>query len=252
MVSKALLKQTKQLHLKKFRNERNCFIVEGDKLLLELLNSDFQVVHLFVTKEWHQANTITSRKFDVHEVTDNELAEISSLESPNSGLAVVEQPSRDAFKIIAGNNYLALDGIRDPGNMGTLLRIADWFGISGIFCSEDTVEAFNPKVVQASMGSIFRIPVVTRDLNILLREEINSSGVYGAMLNGESIYKTPLTKGWTLVIGNESAGIREALIPVIKNRVTIPFYGPADERPESLNAAVAAAVICAEFCRQQA
>ncbi|MEP7263600.1 MAG: RNA methyltransferase [Bacteroidota bacterium] len=252
MVSKALLKQTKQLHLKKFRNERKSFIVEGDKLLLELLNSNFKVVHLFVTKEWHQTNITTKGRFDVHEVTDNELAEISAMESPNSGLAVVEIPLQEKVLITPGNNYLALDGIRDPGNMGTLLRIADWFGISGIFCSEDTVETFNPKVVQASMGSIFRVPVLTVDLIKLLSDMDSNSGIYGAMLNGESLYRTAVSKGWTLVIGNESSGIRKDLVPFIKNRITIPFYGPADERPESLNAAVAASVICAEFCRQQA
>jgi RNA methyltransferase, TrmH family len=249
MVSKALLKQTRQLHQKKFRNERHSFLVEGEKLVFELLQSDFIVEHLFATKEWHQPDITSSESFHLHEVTDNELAEISMLESPNQVLAVVKMKEVNAMEVAPGMKYLALDGIRDPGNLGTILRIADWFGIHGIFCSPGTVEMYNPKVVQASMGSIFRIPLIVTDLAPLILKANKVTGTYAAMLNGTSVYTTDIDKGWLLVVGNESTGIDTGLIPAIQHHITIPSYG-SGEKAESLNAAVATAIICAEFCRR--
>ncbi len=250
MVSKALLKQTRQLHQKKFRNERHSFLVEGEKLIFELLQSDYIIEHLFATKEWHQPDKTGLESFHIHEVTDSELAEISMLESPNQVLAVVKMKEGTPLEILPGNKYLALDGIRDPGNLGTILRIADWFGMNGIFCSSGTVERYNPKVVQASMGSVFRIPLRVTDLAPLLLKANKVTGTYAALLEGTSVYATDVHQGWLLVVGNESTGIDPVLIPAIQNRITIPSYGTG-AKAESLNAAVATAIICAEFCRKE-
>ena len=250
MVSKALLKQTRQLHQKKFRNERHSFLVEGEKLISELLLSDFIIEHLFVTKEWHRPDKTSNEDFLIHEVTDNELAEISMLESPNQALAVVKMKDVLPMDVLPGLKYLALDGIRDPGNLGTILRIADWFGVHGIFCSSGTVEIYNPKVVQASMGSVFRIPVSVTDLEPLLLKANKVAGTYAALLEGSSVYSSNVSQGWVLVVGNESMGIDPGLIPAIQNRITIPSYGKG-VKAESLNAAVATAIICAEFCRRE-
>jgi TrmH family RNA methyltransferase len=248
MIPKALLKQTRQLHQKKFRNERGCFIVEGEKLIDELFKSDFIIQDLFITDEWIIPSTKKAQR--IHHVTPNELHEISALESPNKGLAVAVIKENPGLIAEAEKRYLMLDGIRDPGNMGTLLRIADWFGIHGIFCSNDCVEIYNPKVVQASMGSIFRVPVSDTNLMQLLKDH-NDLTVYGAVLHGTSIYETHTEKGWILIIGNESTGISEELLDLCTAQVSIPSYSASGAGAESLNAAVAAAVICSEFSRRK-
>lgn len=245
MVTKALLKQTKQLHQKKFREERQCFIVEGEKMVGELLKSNFKIQQLFFTNDWDKPTDIP---YDISfHVTDNELKEISLFETPNRVLAVVESRQQD-LKPEKNGKYLVLDGIRDPGNMGTLLRIADWFGIDAIFCSNDSVEVYNPKVVQSSMGSIFRMPVVYTDLQKLFLSPCPP--VYGALLNGESVYNIEITDGWMLMIGNESTGIEPKLQPYINHKISIPSFTRFETGAESLNAAVATAVICSEFCRK--
>jgi TrmH family RNA methyltransferase len=168
------------------------------------------------------------------------------LDHPNNVVLVCEQKPPAQCEILPGKKYLALDGIRDPGNMGTILRIADWFGIDGVMMSYDCVEIYNPKVVQSSMGSLIRVNTNVTDLESLFKSTLPVP-VFGAMLKGESIYDLHSGDGWVLVTGNESTGIRENLLPLVKP-VTIPSSG--DNGAESLNAAVATAIICSEFSRQ--
>jgi RNA methyltransferase, TrmH family len=251
MVSKALLKNIRQLHQKKFRNERHLFLAEGEKVVNELLKSDFITKRVFATAEWLSANKNTATGADIIEITEKELSELSGLETPNKVIAVAEMKDEDVFTPDPSLKYFALDSIRDPGNMGTILRIADWFGVAGVFCSAGTVDVYNPKVVQASMGSLFRIPSVEVDLASFLKNTDPSMDVFGAVLDGTSLYDADSKKGWILTIGNESTGISDEVRLGIRKRISIPAYGSAGERAESLNAAVATAIICAELCRRK-
>jgi RNA methyltransferase, TrmH family len=251
MVSKALLKNIRQLHQKKFRNEQRLFLVEGEKVVNELLESDFITKQVFATPEWLSANRKPVKNFELIEVTKKELAELSLQEAPNKVIGVAVMKEYGAMSPEPDLKYLALDSIRDPGNMGTILRIADWFGITGIFCGTGTVDIYNPKVVQASMGSLFRIPTIEVDLAAFLKDIDPSIDIFGALLEGDSIYQSPSKKGWILTIGNESTGISEEVESVIRKKISIPAYGQSGERAESLNAAVATAVICAELCRRE-
>ena len=253
MISKNDIKDIKALGQKKFRDERGLFVVEGEKLVEEALQSGFDVVAHY-------------RVEDIGEAT---MARISQLTHPSPALAIVRQPVPTPLHIEADELVLALDGIRDPGNLGTILRIADWFGIHQILASEDTVECYNPKVVQATMGAIFRVRVHYCDLRqldcvaaggILGREHFSASGtkcqssgaisVYGTFLDGENIYQSELTKGGIIVMGSEAHGISPEVAATVTRRITIPPY-PADAHTsESLNVAVATSIICSEFRRR--
>ena len=237
-ISKNELRQVRSLAQKKFRDESGLFVVEGEKMVSEALSSGFEVLSVY-------------RKEDIGEEA---MARLSSLSSPSPVLAVVRQRVRE--KVRPGRGlYLALDGIRDPGNLGTILRIADWFGIDGVFASEDTVDLYNPKVVQATMGAIFRVQYHTVDIRSLCRDVRAEGGhVYGTFLDGDSLYRKSLDTGSespsVIVIGNEANGISKETAACIGDRLFIPPY-PADEPgSESLNAAVATAIVVAEFRRQ--
>ena len=231
MITSAEIKWIKSLSQKKFRDEYGVFTVEGEKLVAEAEKSGFTIEAKY-------------RKEDVGEAV---MERISGLSSPSPVLAVVRKPSRP-FAAPSSGLYLALDGIRDPGNLGTILRIADWFGIDAVYASEDTVELYNPKVVQATMGAIFRVPYYTADIPSLCSSY--SGRVYGTFLDGENMYGKELSASGIIVIGNEANGISKETAACVSDRLYIPPYPADDPGSESLNAAIATAITVAEFRRR--
>ena len=244
MISKKEIKYIQSLYHKKTRDKEKLFIVEGPKMVAELLQSSLQVLKVWTTREdWIQK--YQNHPVPVEQITVEQLEKASHLKTAHEVLALAAMPAPpDAGKPPAskGKLILALDGIRDPGNMGTLIRIADWFGVDAIVTSEDSADIFNPKVVQSTMGSLFRMPVIYTDLKDYLSVNRQHTPVYGALLNGAPLGSFPLTvplREGILLIGNESTGIREDILPLMTQAVKIPAFGAA----ESLNAAIAAAVL---------
>ena len=237
-ISKNELRQVRALSQKKFRDETGLFVVEGEKMVSEALASGFEVVSVYRRDE----------------IGEEAMERLSQLSSPSPVLAVVRQPAPVPFQPLKGL-YLALDGIRDPGNLGTILRVADWFGIDGVVASPDTVELYNPKVVQATMGAVFRVPFHTAEIPAFCRAVIAGGGhVYGTFLDGENMYSKTLDCGReapsVIVIGNESNGISPAVSACVSDRLFIPPYPADDPGSESLNAAIATAITVAEFRRR--
>lgn len=233
MVTKSEVKYIQSLYQKKNRLDERLFIAEGPKLVDELLRSDYTIRNIYATEQWCHSNAGT----DATVISDAELEKISLLQTPNQVLAIGEQRIPAGEPVLQNHCCLVLDGIQDPGNLGTIIRIADWFGVNQIIASPDTAEFYNPKVVQSTMGSFLRVQLWYKPLEAFLSEA--GVPVYGALLNGTSIHnQSPLKEG-LLVIGNESKGIREPLLPFISHALTIPRIGEA----ESLNAAVAAGIL---------
>ncbi|MCK5824350.1 MAG: RNA methyltransferase [Ichthyobacteriaceae bacterium] len=244
MISKNQLKLIQGLNQKKSRNKHNLFIAEGVKVVSELLNSNLNLHSVYVLTEFYtKLNNINSDKINI--ITELELKKISNLKAPNQVLALFNIPKTDD-KISNDGLILALDDIRDPGNLGTIIRLADWFGVKSVLCSSNTVDVFNPKVIMATMGSISRVSVEYCDLYQRLKD-INKP-IYGAFLEGDNIYKTQTTTNSVIVIGNESNGISEEISELITNKITIPQFGEAQET-ESLNAAIATSILLSEFRR---
>ena len=242
MLSKNEIKYIQSLSQKKFRAEHGRFVAEGPKVVEDLLQTTRQlVVGIYALDEWTETNRGRLTGITVHTITSIELEKISQLQTPQQVLAVVEFPPETAPIIPATAWSLALDGVQDPGNLGTIIRTADWFGITHIFCSPDTVDCFNPKVVQASMGSLFRVQVHYTSLDRLFAE--THVPVYGTLLNGANVFALQQPAPGVILIGNEGRGIREHLQGSITQPVTIPRKGGA----ESLNAAVAAAIVVSRF-----
>ena len=244
-VSNNEIKFVKSLAVKKFRDENNLFIVEGEKMVSEAMRSSFKV----------------EKVYRASEVGSGAMSRMSQLSSPSPALALVRKPlgisidDMNTFRIPSSGLFLALDGIRDPGNLGTILRVADWFGIDAVFASPDTVEIFNPKVVQATMGAIFRVRFNYCGLSDLCRRVISAGGcVYGTFLDGKEIYSQVLKTGQdspcVIVIGNESEGISSEVASNVSERLYIPSYPKNVRGSESINAAVAAAIAVAEFRRR--
>ena len=239
MISKNQVKYIQSLGQKKSRDIENRFIAEGPKLANELLNAEnCRIVRLFALKEWIDENPNASKHTEVIELSGMELEKISQLTTPNQVLAVIEKIQWKNDPEIKGNISLALDTIQDPGNMGTIIRLADWFGIKNVFCSTDCTDVYNPKVVQSSMGSISRVRVEYTDILSLLTEN-NDVGIYAAVLNGKDITKMEKIKEGIIVIGNESKGVHQEMLKLANVQITIPGKGKA----ESLNAAVATGII---------
>ena len=235
MLTKNELKYIQSLYQKKQRDEEHLFIAEGPKLAGELINSALVIKNIYATSAWiaKNANVVGP----VTEISEVELNRISALQTPNEVVVVAQQVRNVDEPELKGNLTLVLDGIQDPGNMGTIIRIADWFGVHQIICSADCVDNYNPKVVQASMGSIIRVKCWYKNLDNWQPE--HNQRVFGALLNGKNIYSVGKVEEGILVIGNESKGIREPLLSKITEPVTIPKAGGA----ESLNAAVATGII---------
>ncbi len=240
MITTAEIKYVKSLSQKKFRDQYGVFVVEGEKLVQEALNSGFKVEKVYRSAE----------------IGESAMARMSSLSSPSPALAIVARPADLESAVLPSSGlFLALDGIRDPGNLGTILRIADWFGADGVFASPDTVDVFNPKVVQATMGAIFRVKFHYTDIPALCRSALQVGGnVYGTFLDGENMYQKSLSNGVErpsmIVIGNEANGISAATAACVSDRLYIPPYPADDSGSESLNAAVATAITVAEFRRR--
>jgi len=248
VLSTSQIKEIKSLQVQKFRKLQRQFVVEGVKMVDELLRSSFEVIRIYATENW--INTIgkvaTSGFANIQQITHSELQRISQMKSPNEVLAIVKIPDNESERLIFDDFVLMLDQIADPGNLGTIIRIADWFGIRTIICSPDTVELYNPKVIQATMGSVFRVHVHYASLPEVIQNNGSGLPVYGALLDGENIFQQQLSKKAILVIGNESHGISDAVRSLIDYPVKIPSM---DSGAESLNASVATAVMCAEFRR---
>jgi TrmH family RNA methyltransferase len=246
MLSKNTLKFIKSLQQKKFRNEEQSFFVEGAKSVLELLGSDFEVTHLLYTDRFlgNHPKAIADYKGEAYQVTEKTLEMAGSLQANDAALAVAKMKENAPFSVRQNEWVLALDDVRDPGNLGTIIRIADWYGINKIVMSPETADLYNPKVLQASMGSFTRIRFFYTDLEAFISK--SAVPAFGAFLDGESVYTSRFPKGGILVMGNESKGISAKLEKCIPHKVTIPRFGNA----ESLNVAVATAVICDNILRQ--
>jgi RNA methyltransferase, TrmH family len=247
-ISNQTLKYIKSLHLRKFRQKYNNFLAEGDKIVTEILQqSPAEIEAIYALPEWIAKNTrpIAPIQHKIQAISEEELKKISTLITPNQVLAVVKQPETVANPSIVENDLsLYLDGIQDPGNMGTILRIADWFAIKHVFCAPNCVEVFSPKVVQASMGAFLRIGCLTYDL-VDLKNQFPALPIYGAVLNGVNIFEAKLNRIGILLIGNEGKGISKENEALLTQRIAIP---PTEGGgAESLNAAVAAGIIVAVF-----
>ena len=238
-LSKNKIKWIRSLHHKKTRDELGFFIVEGEKMVNEaLIYAENFIELLAYTNDFRHENL----SVESYEISAKELDQISLLTTPNKVLAVIRKKKTNS-PIQQDNLILALDGIQDPGNLGTIMRIADWYGISDIICSKNTVDWYNPKVVQASMGAIFRVHMHSLELENWLSDcKLN---IYGALLEGSNIYKETLQETGVLLLGNEGNGISKELLPLISHPISIPRFGGA----ESLNVSAAAAILVSEFKR---
>jgi RNA methyltransferase, TrmH family len=240
MVSKNQIKLITSLQQKKYRNIENLFIAEGIKVIQELLQSDFELEHLYETELLF--TEVNPAKKTLISTTD--LKKISTLNSPNNCLAIFKIPKPKP--IIEKGLLLALDAIRDPGNLGTILRLCDWFGIEQLICSNETADIYNPKVVQATMGSLSRVNVNYIDLTLFLKQ--TSLEIFGTFMDGKNIYTQNLPQEGIIVMGNEANGISLTIEQIIKNRIAIPRFGNL-KQTESLNVATATAIILSEFRR---
>ncbi len=253
MLSKSKIKFIQSLERKKTRDQERLFLVEGDKMVNEAIRSGLAVELICATESFLISNSVPpDAAGEIIRVTHDELQKTSLLQSPKHALAVVKIPDHQFSKNSINRKLsLALDCVQDPGNLGTLLRIADWFGIEQLLCSEDTADCYNPKVVQASMGAIFRVKVHYLDLKRTLSEAASAGlPVFGTFLDGEIIYKHPLAGEGILVMGNEGNGISTQVEELIVQRLFIPPFPEGQKNSESLNVATAAAICCAEFRRR--
>jgi len=238
MLSKNQIKLITSLKQKKFRDQHGFFVAEGTKTINELLESNFELFHLF---------SICSFNIDAKSetlISEDELKKISFLKTPNKALAVFKIPKQKAIDF--NQLIIALDNIRDPGNLGTIIRLCDWFDVKDLICSKETVDCFNPKVIQATMGSITRVNVSYVDLREYLSE--SSSEVFGAFMDGDNVYSEPLPNKGILVLGNEANGISKPIETLVNKRLAIPRFGNL-KVTESLNVATATAIFLSEFKR---
>ena len=253
MFSKNTIKHISSLTVKKYRTQHGEFIAEGPKIVSELTQSDLLITEIYALPDWLKNNpSIQNKSISINSISDLQLKKISSLSTPNQVLAVVKIPERNFDTTYVRNSMvLVLDEIKDPGNLGTIIRIADWFGINHILCSENSVDTFNPKTVQASMGSICRVNVYYEDIADLISRMTINIPVYGAFIEGNSIYSETFKESGFMVIGNESKGISPEIETLITNKISIPTGNISTYQAESLNASIATAIICAEINRQK-
>ena len=249
MLSKNKIKFIQSLEKKKFRNETSCFLAEGNKLVVDILPF-FECECLITKSSWLATQgDIFAKELIIAE--ENDIERVSLLKTPQDVLAVFRQPQYKLDNIALKNELsLVLDGIQDPGNLGTIIRIADWFGIKRLICSQETADVYNPKTVQASMGAIARVHVFYESLPERL-DEMEGIPIYGAFLEGKNIYTETLPSSGLIVVGNEGNGISPAVEKRITKKLYIPNYPPEAESAESLNVAVATAIVCSEFRRKQ-
>jgi len=245
MITKNQIKYITSLQLKKNRLKEGVFIVEGEKCVAELLRSSFEVVQLFAIKEWINLNTAVTKK--IVQISQKELERISVLKSPNKVLAIAIMKDSDFTTINTLNNdwIVMLDNVQDPGNLGTIIRLCDWFGVKHIICSNTSVDMYNPKVVQATMGSIFRMKIYYTTLVSVLTKLPKNTNVFGTYMGGYSLKSVAKNTKGVLLFGNESSGISDELSPFISQKIGIENGG---SNTESLNVATATAIVLHHFC----
>ena len=248
MLSKNKIKYIRSLEQKKYRKEEKAFLAEGHKLVDDL-SGHFECRLLAATSTWLESHP-DIKADEIVEVSEEELKKASLLKTPQDVLAVFRIPETDpGTRDIAGSLCLALDDVQDPGNLGTILRTADWFGIRHVFCSIGTADAYNPKTVQATMGALARVRIHYCDLKDLIGT-LSDMPVYGTFLDGKNIYGQELTPHGLIVMGNEGKGISQEMEKLVNRRLLIPNYPQGEETSESLNVATATAIVCAEFRRR--
>jgi RNA methyltransferase, TrmH family len=240
MLSKNQIKYINSLQIKKFRQENAAFVVEGAKSVTELLSADFEIELVAITDEYYKENTSRWDKqpFRVEIATADELSKAGSLQTNDAALAVAKTKPNDFLCANDQEFVVVLDDIRDPGNLGTIIRIADWYGITKVICSATTTDWYNPKVIAASKGSFLRVQGFYTDLEAYF-QKIDTKPIYGTFLNGQDVHNVSFGVGGYVVLGNESNGISKIVESFVNQRITIPRYGQA----ESLNVAIAAAVV---------
>ncbi|MBU2939255.1 RNA methyltransferase [Lacinutrix sp. C3R15] len=239
MLTKSQIKLITSLKQKKYRQQEGLFVAEGLKTIKELLNSSLELYHVFTIESFHitgEAETI---------ITEKELKKISFLTTPNKALAVFKIPKTQ--EVNTNSLIVALDDVRDPGNLGTIIRLCDWFGIRDLVCSNATVDCYNPKVIQATMGSITRVNISYLHLENFLKE--TTTAVFGTFMDGENVYKSQLPNKGVLVLGNEANGISASIEALASKRISIPRFGQL-QATESLNVATATAILLSEFKRE--
>jgi RNA methyltransferase, TrmH family len=253
MLSNNTIKYLRSLSIKKYRNLNGKFIAEGPKIVSELASSNYIISDLYALQSWTDENAaIVGKVNSVQCLSEDQLKKISSLSTPNKVLAVVEIPNITFDKGITETSMIiALDDIRDPGNLGTIIRVADWFGLKHIVCSENSVDAYNPKTVQASMGSICRVQIYYENITDLLKSVPKTINIYGAFLEGKPIYEESFTQNGIIVVGNEANGISPVIEKLVRKKISIPSGHNHGNHAESLNASIATAIICSEMNRQK-
>jgi len=252
MISRQKIDFIRSLAHKKEREIAGCFVAEGEKLVFDLLKTALVLEELYVTDEGMAALEAGSVEKMAVRLSGKEMERISSFKNPSSVLALfcIPEVAKITSKTFKGVN-LVLDGIQDPGNLGTIVRTADWFGLSGVFCSASCADLYNPKCVQATMGALARVKVYYIDLINFLGEAVeNKIPVYGTFMEGENLFKTNLAKDALIVMGSEGKGISQELIPFLTKKISIPSYPEGNRELESLNVSVSAAIVCAEIRRQ--
>jgi TrmH family RNA methyltransferase len=253
MLSKNRLRDLLHLHQKKHREQEGFFLAEGAKIVPELLHSHFPVNEIFALQQWIDLNQalLSKRSIPVNVITQQDLERLSQLQTPQEVIALCSKPNEVSYELKSGALYLFLDSIRDPGNMGTIMRLADWFGIDAIFASNDCVEWTNPKVIQASMGSFIRMRPQYVDAASFLKQSSLNCPIYATDLEGENIYKSSFKPEGMLIISNEAHGLNPELEEWVSKKIHIPAAPKEGGMAESLNAAIAAAVVLGEFYRQR-
>jgi RNA methyltransferase, TrmH family len=247
MISKAKIKYLKSLQVKKYRKEAQCFVVEGAKSVVELLKSDFEILLVLGTETFIGSNNRVLNRLnaEIISVTEADLLEAGTYQSNNAALAVAKMKTDRAPVLKPDEFALVLDDIRDPGNVGTIIRTADWYGITNIIASEETADFYNPKVISATMGSFCRVKVHYTSLAEYL--SASATTIYGTFLDGADVHKLKFKTGGLVVIGNEANGISDEVAKYVNQKITIPRFGAA----ESLNAGIATAIILDNLIRSQ-
>ncbi len=251
MLTNNKIKLIKSLDKKRERIESGCFVVEGEKMVRELLMSRFETIEVFAVQQYiDELPANLKRKAEITAISEHDLERISFLKTPNKAVALAKLPEKRTPADLRGLS-IALDNVQDPGNLGTIVRTAAWFGITNVFCSPDTVDVYNPKVIQSTMGAIFKVNVTYCDL-AELAATARKAGIpmFGTRLDGKNLYAAKLPKDAIVVMGNESKGLSAEISALMDSNLKIPSYAPPTSDMESLNVAVATAIVCAEFCRQ--
>ena len=255
-LSKNLVKLIRSLEQKKYRSQHGLFVVEGDKTVGEVLNSPMVTEYLLAKPIWLEqlSADIYGKIKNIIEVNDRELSQISFLKTSNQAMALVRIPEHTlSITELTGGLSLYLDQVQDPGNLGTIIRLADWFGIHHVLCGQGCADPYNPKTVQSTMGAVIRVKTFQTDLQLFrqLKAYDPDFPVYGTFLDGEILYGTPLSSRAVIVMGNESKGISDEAAQYVNRRLLIPSYPPGEPTSESLNVATATAIVCAEFRRKE-